>query len=172
MRWHQIENTNYEISENGQVRNLKTKELKKLHSGGTSVYLLVQIYISNGKRKNYLVHRLVAKYFVDNPENKSQVNHIDKNKLNNNFSNLEWVTPKENMKHHYETGGVKRNNQTYKGKFGKDHNRSIQIICNGITYDSMSEASRETGIPVSTIHYSISMNKLLKSGMHFQLKSI
>jgi hypothetical protein len=172
MKWHQIENTNYEISENGEVRNLKTKELKKLNSGGTSVYLLVQIYICNGKRKNYLIHRLVAKYFVDNPENKSQVNHIDKNKLNNNYSNLEWVTPKENMEHHYKTGGIKRNNQTYKGKFGKDHNRSVQVICNNVIYNSMSEASKKTGIPISTIYYSISMNKPLKSGMHFQLANI
>ena len=172
MKWYQIENTNYEISETGQVRNLKTKELKKLHSGGTSVYLLVQIYISNGKRKNYLVHRLVAKYFVDNPENKSQVNHIDKNKLNNNFLNLEWVTPKENMKHHYKNGGVKRNNQTYKNKFGSEHNRSVKIESNGIVYEGISDASRKLGIPISTIHYSLSNNKLMRNGMHFQLKSI
>jgi hypothetical protein len=172
MKWHQIESTNYEVSEDGQVRNLKTKELKKLRPGKTSEYLMVQIYILNGKRKNYLVHRLVAKYFLANPENKSQVNHIDKNKLNNNFLNLEWVTPKENMKHHYDTGGIKRNNQTYKGKFGKDHNRSIQVICNGKTYGSISEASRETGIPISTIYYSISMNRSLRSGMHFQLAKI
>lgn len=171
MKWHQIENTNYEVSETGQVRNLKTKELKKLHCGGTSFYLLVQIYISNGKRKNYLVHRLVAKYFVDNPENKSQVNHIDKNKLNNNYLNLEWVTPKENMKHHYENGGVKRNNQTYKGKFGKNHNKSVVITCNNIVYHGYSEASRLTGVSVSTIHYGVKNNKPVK-GMHFQLNKI
>lgn len=172
MRWKQIENTNYEVSEKGEVRNIKTKQLKKLTSGSTSVYLMVQIYVNNSKRKNYLVHRLVAQYFVENPENKPQVNHIDKNKLNNDFSNLEWVTPKENMKHHYDTGGIKRNNQTYKGKFGKDHNRSMKVICNGIIYNSMSEASRETGIPVSSIHYSVRTNKPLKSGMHFELAKI
>jgi group I intron endonuclease len=59
-----------------------------------------------------------------------------------------------------------------KGKFGKDHNRSLEVVCNDKTYGSISEASRETGIPISTIHYSISMNKPLRSGMHFQLKSI
>jgi hypothetical protein len=171
MRWFKIEETNYEVSENGEVRNIKTKELKKLRKGGTSPYLLVQIYISNGKRKNYLVHRLVAKYFVDNPKEKEQVNHIDKNKLNNSFLNLEWVTPKENMKHHYENGGVKRNNQTYKNKFGKDHNRSIQIICNEIVYESISEASKKTGINISTISYAIKQNRVCK-GMHFQNNSI
>lgn len=168
MRWCQIEETNYEVSENGEVRNIKTKELKKLSNGGTSPYLLVQIYVSKGKRKNYLVHRLVAKYFINNPENKEQVNHIDKNKLNNNFLNLEWVTPKENMKHHYDNGGIKRNNQTYKGKFGKNHNRSIKIECDGIIYEGISDASRKLGLPISTIHHSIKNNKRLKNGMHFQ----
>jgi hypothetical protein len=172
MKWHQIELTNYEVSESGQVRNIKTKENRKLSSGGTSPYLLIQIYIANGKRKTYLVHRLVAKYFIENPENKIQVNHIDKNKLNNHVSNLEWVTPKENMKHHYLNGGIKRNNQTYKGKFGKDHNRSIAVLCNGVLYGSMSEASRKTGIKISTISFSIKKKRPLRSGMHFELKKI
>ena len=172
MKWHQIESTNYEVSESGLVRNIKTKQNKKLSCGGTSIYLLVQIYISNGKRKSYLVHRLVAKYFIENTENKLQVNHIDKNKLNNHVSNLEWVTPKENMQHHYLNGGIKRNNQTYKGKFGKDHNKSLAVLCNGIVYGSMSEASRITGINVSTISYSIKKNRPLRNGMHFQLSKL
>lgn len=171
MKWHQIENTNYEVSDMGQVRNLKTKQIKKIKSGGTSTYLMAQIYIANGKRKNYLVHRLVAKYFIDNPNNKEQVNHIDKNKLNNSVSNLEWVTPKENMKHHYENGGIKRNNQTYKGKFGENHNRSIKITCDGVVYNGLSEASRITGINTSTISIALKENRPCK-GMHFQLANI
>ena len=58
-----------------------------------------------------------------------------------------------------------------KGKFGKDHNRSIQVICNGVTYGSMSEASRETGLSVSTISLAIKENRSCRN-MHFQLKSI
>lgn len=170
MNWKQIYDTKYEVSEEGQVRSIKTKQIKKLYSGGTSVYLLVTIYVANGKRKSYLVHRLVAKYFIDNPENKTQVNHIDKNKLNNVVSNLEWVTPVENMKHHYDNGGVKRNNQTYKGKFGAEHNRSMKVSCNGVVYGSISEASRETGIAISSIRYCAINNKMSRSGILFKLE--
>lgn len=170
--WKQIENSNYEISNNGEVRNIKTKQIKKSHSGGTSDYLICQIYLTKGKRKNYLVHRLVAKYFIPNPMNKEQVNHIDGDKFNNSYTNLEWVTPKENMKHAFDSGLYKKfNNQVYKNKFGIQHNRSIKIECNGVVYYGLSEASRITGINISTISLAIKQNRPCK-GMHFQLASI
>lgn len=56
------------------------------------------------KTKEYLTHRLIATAFIDNPNNKPEVNHIDGNKDNNNVSNLEWVTHSENVKHAWDTG--------------------------------------------------------------------
>jgi hypothetical protein len=94
--WKNITNyTNYEVSTFGNIRNKKTRRILKqaIMSGYYGVGL------SNIRTKTFQVHRLVAETFIENPENKTHVNHKDKNKLNNNISNLEWCTPKENNIH-------------------------------------------------------------------------
>jgi len=60
----------------------------------------------NGKHKGVAIHILVAKSFVDNPENKPEVNHVDGNKENNHESNLEWNTRLENQQHSVYMCGV------------------------------------------------------------------
>ena len=88
----------YEITTEGEVINIHNKH-KRVPQPNSKGYLRVMI---NGK--NLLVHRLVAQKYVPNPENKPQVNHIDGNKLNNNYTNLEWVTNQENRNHAIEKG--------------------------------------------------------------------
>ena len=66
-------------------------------------YLLVDLSIK-GISKKFIAHRMVARAFIPNPENKPQVNHKDGIKSNNHVSNLEWVTASENVLHSFRIG--------------------------------------------------------------------
>ena len=105
MIWKKVEGYNYEVSDDGQVRNYKTKKLLKQGVNKSYPYTRVSFSLGcSGTPKIMFIHRLVAEVFINNPENKPQVNHIDGNKLNNSVSNLEWVTAKENTEHAINTG--------------------------------------------------------------------
>jgi|LakMenEpi03Aug12_release.lakeMendotaPanAssembly.Ray.scaffolds.fasta_scaffold1209567_2 hypothetical protein len=78
------------------------------------------VLYNNGKPKSFRVHRLVANAFIDNPNNKPHVNHIDGVKSNNLVSNLEWVTISENQKHAFKIGLNKIScDRDSRGKFVK-----------------------------------------------------
>jgi hypothetical protein len=83
----------YEVSNMGNVRNKKTGLIlkQKLRKGYYSIGLS-----KNGKNKNFNIHRLIASYFIPNPNNKRCVDHIDRDKLNNKIENLRWVSISEN----------------------------------------------------------------------------
>jgi len=81
----------YEVSSLGQVR--RNDRILKLRN--TRGYHRVVLY-KNNESKSKQVHRLVALAFLPNPENKSQVDHIDRNRTNNMVTNLRWVTCSEN----------------------------------------------------------------------------
>ncbi len=93
----------YEVSNLGRVRSYhnnkygiaKTPKIIKGQSGLYNTIVLAR----NGEKKTVYLHRLVAVAFVDNPHGYNEINHIDGNKKNNCYSNLEWVTHKENMEH-------------------------------------------------------------------------
>lgn len=97
----------YKVSEYGEVLNTKRNKLQKsyLHGRGYDRIGLT----SQGFQRNHYVHRLVGDAFLEPPKNvnQNQINHIDGNKNNNHFSNLEWVTPSENMNHAVRIGLLK-----------------------------------------------------------------
>ena len=102
----QIKNyPNYFIYDNGDVYNSNTN---KLLTGSISEHGYKYYRLSKDNKKQvYYAHRLVAEYFIDNPNNLPVVNHKDGNKLNNDITNLEWVTYSENTKHAYDKKIIK-----------------------------------------------------------------
>lgn len=80
----------------GGKRNMPPKLLTPKSAGNTGYYRVN--LRKNGKTSTVTVHRLVATTFIPNPSNKSEIDHIDTDKTNNNVENLRWCTPKENMR--------------------------------------------------------------------------
>lgn len=101
----------YEINKNGEVRNAKNKNtiVGDINNCG---YYRVLLY-NQGQRKRYFRHRLVAEHFLDKPEGKDFVNHIDGDKSNNSLENLEWVSQSENEKHAFENGLKQKTNKPF-----------------------------------------------------------
>jgi hypothetical protein len=85
---------NYAISNYGEVFNIKlNKEKKAQYRDG---FLIVELF-NKGKSNTLLIHRLVAEYFIPNPNNYFFVIHNDENKTNNHASNLSWITNNKNL---------------------------------------------------------------------------
>lgn len=88
------------VTRDGRVFKRKENyEFEFTHNVCSLGYHRVHITRPNGKRGIIGIHRLVALAFIDNPESKPDVNHIDGDKSNNKVENLQWVTKSENILH-------------------------------------------------------------------------
>ena len=144
--WKKIEDYTYEISNFGNIRQIgegigivNGRILK--HGKNRNGYLFV--FLSReGKRKQMMVHQLVASSFILNPMRYTQINHKDENKNNNLVSNLEWCTQ----------------------KYNNDYSKSQKVmnIKTGIEYKSINEASRLTKIHPLTIKRLIKEKEWIK----------
>jgi hypothetical protein len=95
------------VSNTGFITNTKGEHRKLTDNGAGYFSVQVATYRSDSgktKSKRDYIHRLVAKHFLDNPDNLPQVNHKDCNKSNNHVDNLEWISGSDNIKHAHEEG--------------------------------------------------------------------
>lgn len=154
--WKDIEGYEgrYQISNRGRVKSIAKGIVMRTFlcgSGYEEVILSVK-----RKRKPKLIHRMVAEAFVPNPDCKREVNHKDGNKLNNDFTNLEWVTPSENIRHSY---GVLKN---------KGYTRKVACLETDEVFDSLNEAAEKYGLQVPLIWKCCNGRQKTTGGYHWR----
>ena len=128
------------IRRNGRIDNRKGRILKpSVDRYGYEKVVLTK----NGTRKTYMVHRLVATAFLENPYDKPTVNHKDGNKRNNNIENLEWATHKEQKDHSISIGLAEQNIKTL---HEANKRKAISVFFRGKKYPSIREAARKNNV--------------------------
>ena len=141
----------YQVSNLGRVKSLKFNKEKiikiSLHKRG---YLNIILW-KDGIIKNFKPHRLVAEAFIPNPNNLSQVNHINGDKTDNRADNLEWCSGSENQLHSFRTG-------LHKSIKGLQHRKSFKVIQFDLqgkyikTWENMREIERHLKINDTSIY--------------------
>lgn len=142
----------YQVSNKGNVRNAygKTRKAKIDRYGYETINLS-----KDGLKKWYAVHRLVAMAFVENPNNYPSVNHIDENKTNNDYRNLEWCTVEYNNK--YGERGA---------HISKTLTKTVKCVETGVIYTAI-DAANKFGVCVQAIRKAARLNGK-SCGFHWQ----
>lgn len=147
---------------NTTFRVIKERLINRRIRSETCKYLYAQLW-KNNKVHHLAIHRAVASAFIDNPENKPMVNHIDGNKLNNSASNLEWCTESENKQHAFKLGlmvgqthwkGKKFSNTSKYHNVGWDSNRnkwSASVKFKGKSYSKRFDNEDDAAEHVNTL---------------------
>lgn len=169
----------YQVSNFGKIKSIPRHGTRKnMHIISQNYnrcgYKIVNLY-KNAKGKTKTVHRIVAETFMKNTLNKEDINHIDGNKDNNNVTNLEWTSHKENMKHARKNHLINISDKVIEQgrKIGKTRAKKIlQIEKYSIIkqWNSMTEASKATGISISEI--SLCCNNKKKSVGGYEWKFV
>jgi hypothetical protein len=151
MRYIENYKGKYSITKDGKIwSHIRDRFLKK--QTNRLGYEIIRLG-SNGQKKTLTVHRLVALTYLPKVEGCNEVNHKDGNKLNNDFSNLEWTTRSENMKHAIKTG-LKVLKTELEHPMCKLSNKQIAEIRKKDTgeYGILSKIAKEYRVSVSLIH--------------------
>ena len=128
--WRDVENYegHYKVSNYGRIKSLYYKNGKIL-SGGFDTGRYLMLHLNKGKKsKTILCHKLVARAFLVNFENKREINHKDGVKNNNCVWNLEWATRKENMQHAARIGLIRNGESSGKAKLTNEQVKFIREV--------------------------------------------
>tara|TARA_R110001632_G_scaffold5409_1_gene21963 strand:+ start:351 stop:869 length:519 start_codon:yes stop_codon:yes gene_type:complete len=151
----------YKACSDGHIISFNRKEPFILSAAEDRGYLKI-VLCKNKIRRTVRVHRIIAEAFLNNPENKPEVNHINGDKLDNSVDNLEWCTRLENAKHALDNGLYGRIVMTNKHKKILKEKNSKAVICTvtGAEWDSASGAADSLGIAKSTmVHFLLGTRK-------------
>jgi hypothetical protein len=146
----------------GWVKKKNTKSRIPRKHGRCGYFAVgIPVYRVDGTcvTKNIFIHRLVAFEFVDNPENKPQVNHKDGNKWNNNATNLEWVTNKENSLHAQSLGLVRISKGRYRKKICPRKTKQIIDTATGEVFKSLNELCDLKGMSKNLLKKKLNGNR-------------
>ena len=156
-KWKQIDGyPNYEVSDEGHVRNIKTGRLLKnsLAKGYPRVVLCDHLHY-----KPKTIHRLVAETFIEGDHDGLQVNHIDGDKTNNRVENLEWVTGSANIMHAYRNGL----------KIPPCPNpRKVRIVELDITFNTLTDCAKYIGGTKAHVMECLNGKRKTHKGYHFE----
>lgn len=124
--------SDYAVSKCGRAFRVDTKrELKIVQYGGTEGSRYLSFRVSeNGKPANMYLHKAIAEAWINRDSHlKTEVNHIDGNKLNPSIDNLEWVTKSENQRHAIKTGLKQSGEDLYNASLS---NKEVEEICESL----------------------------------------
>ena len=141
---------NYMVSDTGKILNIKRN--KHLVNVIADRYMVVLLYKKN-KRKRYYVHRLVAELFCEKQEGKNYVNHKDLYKHNNNSSNLEWVTAKENTNHFVSSDNYipHKKTENEKQEIRQRLNKKVLCLKTNKVFESMGNFAKYKGVSLGQV---------------------
>lgn len=150
---------NYAVTNDGRVYSYKTNKFLTLLP---NKYGYLKAHLRHeGKEYKVSVHRLVAEAFIENPEGKSEVNHIDEDKTNNTVSNLEWCTRLENIR--WGTGSRRSAKSRERAVIALDDNGKEVG-----RFSSILEASEATGIKAYNISRAASKARKHAGGLSWE----
>ena len=146
----------YAITEDGKVWSYRRKRFIKSFVRANG-YLQTLLVDDKGNKKAVKNHRMVAEAYIPNPDNLTDVNHKDENKLNNNVYNLEWMAHADNVRY-----------GTASNRISKSLRKKVRCVETEQEFDSITQAAYFIDRSVSTISEVLNGKKLTAGGYHWE----